>query len=438
MNNLNGSAVIVIGGGLAGSEAAWQLVKRGIPVLLYEMRPQVSTPVHKTEYFAELVCSNSLRSDDPSNAVGLLKEEMRRLDSIIMRCADTERIPAGSALAVDRDAFAKRVTTELMSHSLLTVNRQEMVDLDPEQYTIIASGPLTSERLAQSIQKLTGKQYFYFYDASAPIVTADSLDEGQLFWGSRYDKGDRDYLNAGLNQEQYEALVGAMLAARVHETKDFEEKTYFEGCMPVEALAARGRDTLRFGPLKPVGLSNPLTGQRPYAVVQLRRDNHAGTLFNLVGFQTQLAWPEQDRIFRMIPGLERAEFVRYGVMHKNCFINSPEILMPTLQMHSSPHLLFAGQLTGVEGYVESAATGLIAGINMARIYNRQEPLIFPAETAHGALCHYITSAESRSFQPMNVAFGLFPALPHRIRDRRERNRQHAQRALKKIEDYIGY
>lgn len=428
--------VMVIGAGLAGCEAAWQLAQAGVPVVLYEMRPQTASPAHSTPWFAELVCSNSLRAAAVENAVGLLKEEMRALGSLILRQADAWRLPAGGALAVDREGFSRSVTEQLKGHPLITVVAEEVQQLpDKAQLAVIASGPLTAPALAADIQKFAGEQSLYFYDAAAPIVHADSLDMERIYRASRYGKGEADYLNCPLEKEEYEAFWEALTQAETAPVHAFEKTVFFEGCMPVEAMAARGIDTLRFGPLKPVGLPRPDTGRIPYAVVQLRQDNVAGTLYNLVGFQTHLRWPEQERVFRMIPGLERAQFARFGVMHRNTFINSPQVLLPTLQARQCPQWLFAGQLTGVEGYVESAAAGLVAGVNAARLAKGLEPAVFPRESAHGALCHYITHAESKHFQPMNVNFGLLPPLEERLRDKKEKNKRIAQRALEGIKKF---
>jgi len=421
----------IIGAGLAGSEAAWQAARRGVPVRLFEMRPEKSTPVHQTGFFAELVCSNSLRAKALENAVGLLKEEMRRLNSIIMRCADEYSVPAGGALAVDREGFARAVTGLLERHPLIEVCRREYTDIG-DGFTIIASGPLTSDRLVEKIKEFTGREYMYFYDAVAPIVTLESINMQKVFWSSRYGKGEDDYLNCPMNEAEYEAFWQALAGAERAPLKEFEREKNFEGCMPIEILARRGRDTMRFGPLKPVGLVDPHTGKRPYAVVQLRRDNAAGTLFNMVGFQTHLKWSEQKRVFQMIPGLERAEFVRYGVMHRNTYINSPVLLRPTYQCKFRQDIFFAGQITGVEGYVESAASGLVAGINAALLAQGRETEAPPPETAHGALARYITAADPSNFQPMNVTFGLFPPLPEKIRDKKRRNAMYAHRALEKL------
>lgn len=421
--------VTVIGAGLAGSEAAWQIANAGIEVELFEMRPKVMTPAHHTSLFAELVCSNSLRAAAIENAVGLLKEEMRQMNSLVIRAADACRVPAGGALAVDRESFSQYITDAITNNPNIRVIPEEITTIPEGRPLVIASGPLTSPALSAAIAGLTGQEYLYFYDAAAPIVTGDSLDYDKVFRASRYDKGDDDYLNCPMNKEEYERFWHELTHAETAPIKEFEKAVFFEGCMPVEEMAGRGIDTLRFGPLKPVGLRHPVTGELPYAVVQLRQDNAAATLYNIVGFQTHLKWPEQERVFRLIPGLERAEFVRLGVMHRNTYINSPHILQPSLQMRNQPNILFAGQITGVEGYVESAACGLAAGVNAARLANSQETLEFPTETAHGALFHYITHTEPGSFQPMNINFGLIPPLAQRIRDKKEKNRQIAERAL---------
>lgn len=426
--------VIVIGAGLAGSEAAWQLAEAGIKVELYEMRPQVKSPAHHTEKFAELVCSNSLRAAAVENAVGLLKEEMRQLNSLIMKSADANRVPAGGALAVDRDGFSNYITEIIRNHPNVCVINKEITTI-PDGLVVIASGPLTSENLSQTIGKITGQEYLYFYDAAAPIVTSESLDMEKVYRASRYGKGDEDYLNCPMNKEEYEQFWHELTTAETAQIKEFEKTIFFEGCMPVEEMARRGIDTLRFGPLKPVGLAHPASGEVPYAVIQLRQDNFASTLYNLVGFQTHLKWPEQERVFRMIPGLERAEFVRLGVMHRNTYINSPQILKATLQMAEKPNVLFAGQITGVEGYIESAASGLVAGINAARIAVGNDALIFPEDTAHGALCRYITHADAKRFQPMNVNFGIMPPLQQRIKDKKVKNKMIAERALESLRKF---
>lgn len=422
------SAVVVIGGGLAGSEAAWQASRLGVQVTLYEMRPLKQTPAHQTHLLAELVCSNSLRAAALTNAVGLLKEEMRRAGSLVIRCADSNSVPAGGALAVDRRRFSQAVTDAIAGNPRITLIRKEIAEIPTFRPLVIATGPLTSEAFSRSLAAFTGEEYLSFYDAVAPIVTAESLNMDILFRQSRYGKGDAAYLNAPMNQEEYRRFWEALVSAEVKEPKAFERGCFFEGCLPVEVMARRGFDTLRYGPLKPVGLIDPRTGKEPYAVVQLRQDNAEGTIYNLVGFQTQLKWKEQERVFRLIPGLERAEFVRYGVMHRNTFLKGPRVLLPTLQMRKDPAVLCAGQLTGVEGYVESAASGFIAGVNAARIALGEEPLAPPAETAHGALCYYVGTSQSPDFQPMNVNFGIFPPLPQRVR-RLDKKAALAKRAL---------
>lgn len=424
--------VTVIGAGLAGSEAAWQLAERGIQVTLYEMRPQASSPAHHTEQFAELVCSNSLRAANIENAVGLLKEEMRRMNSLIMTCADATAVPAGGALAVDRHKFSAMVTATLEAHPNVTVVREEVTSIPDEGIVIIATGPLTAPVLGEKIKVLTGSNDFYFYDAAAPIVTAESLNYDKVFAASRYDKGDADYLNCPMTKEEYEAFWQALTTAEAVQPKEFEKEIYFEGCMPVEIMAARGIDTLRFGPLKPVGLVDKRTGVESYAVVQLRKENKDATMFNLVGFQTHLKWGEQKRVFQMIPGLEQAEFVRYGVMHRNTYINSPELLNHAFQLKKEPRLFFAGQMTGVEGYLESAASGLMAGLQAMR-YGRGEALIdFPKTTAMGGLSHYISAYEGSNFQPMNINFGIMEPWPGKIRKKKEKNALIAARALEEL------
>lgn len=425
----------VIGGGLAGCEAAWQIVRYGIPVILHEMRPTKSDEAHKTAYFAELVCSNSLRANNIENAVGLLKEEMRRLDSLILRQADLFKVPAGGALAVDREGFAASITDIISNHPLITVVNEEVTDLESLEGTVIvASGPLTSPALSEAIQKLLDAEYFYFYDAAAPIVAADSLNYDKVYRASRYDKGDADYLNCPFEtKEEYLAFWQALCTAELAPVKDFEKEVFFEACMPIEEMASRGEDTMRFGPLKPVGLVDPRTGKEAYAVVQLRQDNAAASLYNIVGFQTHLKWPEQKRVFGMIPGLENAEFVRYGVMHKNTYMNSPQLLTDKFNLRKNSKFYFSGQMTGVEGYVESAASGLMAGLHAARAILGLPEIDFTNETAHGALAAYISNSEVKNFQPMNVNFGLIAPLGQRIRKKREKNALIAQRALDTIE-----
>jgi len=426
--------VTVIGAGLAGSEAAWQIAERGVPVVLYEMRPVRMTPAHHTDKFAELVCTNSLRSNSLTNAVGVIKEEMRILDSLIIGSADRHAVPAGGALAVDRDGFSGAVTSALRNHPLIEVRNEEVTDL-PDGITVVATGPLTSPALSDKLRELTGEQYLYFYDAAAPIIEKDSIDMDKVFLASRYDKGDAAYLNCPMDEEQFDRFYEALVTAETAELKDFEKEIYFEGCMPIEVMAKRGKQTLLFGPMKPVGLKDPRTGKIPYAVVQLRQDNSAGTLFNMVGFQTHLKWGEQKRVFSLIPGLERAEIVRYGVMHRNTFINSPLLLEPTYQLKARRNLFFAGQMTGVEGYVESAAAGLVAGINAARLAQGREPVVPPRESALGSMAHYITTASPDNFQPMNANFGLFPPLDVRIRDKQRRYEMLAERALHAVRDF---
>ena len=432
--------VIIVGAGMAGSEAAWQVAQRGIKVDLYEMRPEKSTPAHKTEKFAELVCSNSLRGAGLENAVGLLKEEMRQLNSIIMESADINRVPAGGALAVDREGFSQYITDKVKNHPNVTVINKEIETIPQEDdaITIIASGPLTSEVLAKSIGELTGQDYFYFYDAAAPLISKESIDMSKAYRASRYGKGTADYINCPMDKEEYEKFWQELTTAELAPIKEFEKAKFFEGCMPVEEMARRGIDTLLYGPLKPVGLEDPKTGKRPYAVVQLRQDNAADSLYNIVGFQTHLKWPEQKRVFGLIPGLENAEFVRYGVMHRNTFINSPELLRPTLQYKDRDDLLFAGQMTGVEGYIESAASGLVAGVNAAYLAKGENPVIFPEQTAHGSMCKYITSAVAKHFQPMNANFGLMPPLEERIRDKKLKKQKIAERALEFLAKFKIY
>lgn len=427
--------VTVIGAGLAGSEAAWQLANRGIHVHLYEMRPTKQTPAHHTDKFAELVCSNSLRGNSLTNAVGVLKEEMRLLNSVIIRAADESSVPAGGALAVDRHEFAEKVTNYVKNHPNVTVFTEE-VETIPEGPTIIATGPLTSDKLSKQLKALTGEEYFYFYDAAAPIIEADSIDMDKVYVKSRYDKGEAAYLNCPMTEEEFNRFYEALIEAETVPLKEFEKEMFFEGCMPIEVMAKRGRKTLLFGPLKPVGLEHPETGKRPYAVVQLRQDNKSGTLYNIVGFQTHMKWGPQKEVIQLIPGLERAEIVRYGVMHRNTFINSPNLLKLTYQYKHRDDLFFAGQITGVEGYVESAASGLIAGINASRLLQGEDLVIFPQHTVIGSLAHYITSANPESFQPMNANFGLLTPLEEKIRNKQERNLRLAERALGEIRNFM--
>ncbi|MBY0097593.1 FADH(2)-oxidizing methylenetetrahydrofolate--tRNA-(uracil(54)-C(5))-methyltransferase TrmFO [Mesobacillus maritimus] len=432
---MTGKVVNVVGAGLAGSEAAWQLAKRGINVRLYEMRPVKLTPAHHTDKFAELVCSNSLRANSLTNAVGVLKEEMRILDSVIIGSADASSVPAGGALAVDRHDFAARVTEQVKNHPNVTVINEEVVGI-PEGPTIIATGPLTSEALSQGLKQLTGEEYLYFYDAAAPIIEKESINMDKVYLKSRYDKGEAAYLNCPMTEEEFNRFYEALIEAETVPLKEFEKEVFFEGCMPIEVMANRGRKTMLFGPMKPVGLENPKTGKRPYAVVQLRQDDAAGTLYNIVGFQTHLKWGPQKEVIKLIPGLENAEIVRYGVMHRNTFINSPKVLKATYQFKNREDLFFAGQMTGVEGYVESAASGLIAGINAAKIVLGESPVKFPAETAMGSMAHYITTTNPKNFQPMNANFGLLPNLSGKIKNKQERNEALANRALETIQKFV--
>ncbi|EEM94777.1 FADH(2)-oxidizing methylenetetrahydrofolate--tRNA-(uracil(54)-C(5))-methyltransferase TrmFO [Bacillus thuringiensis] len=428
--------VNVIGAGLAGSEAAYQIAKRGVQVRLYEMRPVRQTPAHHTDKFAELVCSNSLRANTLTNAVGVIKEEMRLMDSVIIRAADECSVPAGGALAVDRHEFAAKVTEYVKNHPNVTVVNEELTEI-PEGPTIIATGPLTSPDLAAQLKELTGEDYFYFYDAAAPIVEKDSIDMNKVYLKSRYDKGEAAYLNCPMTEEEFDRFYEALIAAETVPLKEFEKEIFFEGCMPVEVMASRGRQTLVFGPMKPVGLEDPKTGKTPYAVVQLRQDDAAGTLYNIVGFQTHLKWGPQKEVLQLIPGLENAEIVRYGVMHRNTFINSPNLLRPTYQYKQRDDLFFAGQMTGVEGYVESAASGLLAGINAARLVQGEEPVVLPSVTAMGSMANYITATNAKNFQPMNANFGLFAPLEKKIKKKAERNEAYATRALETIQNFVN-
>ncbi len=421
--------VTVIGAGLAGSEAAWQLAQRGIDVTLREMKPEKKTPAHETEYFAELCCSNSLRSDQLENAVGLLKEELRRLGSLILQCADATRVEAGGALAVDRHGFARMVTEQIRSHPHITVVPGEVTEI-PEGEVVIASGPLTSDALAERLQSLLGAATaLHFYDAAAPLVTAESVDMDKAWFGSRYDRGTADYVNCPMTEEEYDAFWKELTTAQEAPVHGFEDKMVFEGCMPVEVMARRGHDTLCYGPLKPRGLKDPRTGKEPYAVVQLRRDNADGTVYNLVGFQTHLKFPEQRRVFSMIPALHDAEFLRYGVMHRNTFLNSPRLLDRYYRLKAEPRLSFAGQMTGVEGYVESAASGFLVGVETARRLIGRPPVDFPRETAIGALGLYVSNPSVTMFQPMNINFGIMPPLDHRVKGKRNKNAELSARSL---------
>ena len=424
----------VIGAGLAGSEAAWQLARRGIQVTLREMKPEKKTPAHETAYFAELCCSNSLRSDQLENAVGLLKEELRRLDSLILSCADATRVEAGGALAVDRHGFARLVTERLQSHANITIVPGEVTDL-PDGEVIVASGPLTSDALAERLQALLGDDSaLHFYDAAAPLVSAESIDMEKAWMGSRYDRGTADYVNCPMSEAEYDAFWQALTTAQEAEVHGFEDKKVFEGCMPVEVMARRGRETLCYGPLKPRGLVDPRTGKEPYAVVQLRRDNQEGSVYNLVGFQTHLRFPEQRRVFSMIPALHDAEFLRYGVMHRNTFLNSPRLLDRYYRLKAEPRISFAGQMTGVEGYVESAASGFLAGVETARRLFGLPPVDFPRETALGALGLYVSNPSVTVFQPMNINFGIMPPLERRVRGKRNKNAELSRRSLERLEE----
>lgn len=424
--------VTVIGAGLAGSEAAWQLAERGVKVSLYEMKPEKRSPAHVSDGFAELVCSNSLRSDELSNAVGLLKEEMRRLGSVIMECADANKVPAGGALAVDREGFSNDVTEHIKNHPNIQVITGEVTEI-PNGRVIIATGPLTEGAMAEKIAELTGSDGLHFFDAVAPIVTLESVDMESAWFASRYDKGTSDYVNCPMTREEYDAFVKELSGAEEAQLHGFDDSGVFEGCMPVEVMARRGIDTLRYGPLKPVGLKDPKTGREPYAVVQLRMDNSEGTLYNIVGFQTHLRYPEQKRVFSMIPALRKAEFVRYGVMHRNTYLNSPSLLDRYYRLKSEPRISFAGQMTGVEGYIESAASGMLAGIEAANELAGREFTDFPQETAIGALAAYISGGSVGAFQPMNINFGIISSLGYRVKGKREKNMAISARSLEIID-----
>ena len=427
------TTVTVIGAGLAGCECAWQLAKRGIPVRLIEMKPKKYTPAHVSPDFAELVCSNSLRSDELTNAVGLLKEELRRLDSLILESADRNRVAAGGALAVDREGFAKYITEKIRSHPMIEVIEEEATEI-PDGEVVIATGPLTSDAMADTIQRLCPEFDLHFYDAVAPIVTLESVDMDSAFFASRYDKGTADYVNCPMTQEEYSAFVRELCAAREAPVHGFDDGAVFEGCMPVEVMARRGEDTLRYGPLKPVGLRDPRTGEDNYAVVQLRRDNAEGTLYNIVGFQTHLTFGEQKRVFTMIPALRNAEFVRYGVMHRNTYLNSPQMLDRYYRLRSETRIHFAGQMTGVEGYVESCASGMLVGIETAAQILGLEPVDFPQETAIGALGLYVSGGSVGDFQPMNINFGIITPLDHRVRGKRNKNAEISARSLQIMDE----
>lgn len=420
--------VVIIGGGLAGSEAAWQAANYGAKVTLYEMRPKEETAAHKTDNLAEIVCSNSLGSNDPLSAPGMLKQEMRQLSSLIMKVADEVRIPAGMALAVDRELFAQRITRLLSEHPNVRILREEAHEIPEDAICIIATGPLTSPKLSESITQLTRSKHLYFFDAISPIVDTDTLNMEKIFRASRYGKGTADYLNCPMDRQTYDQFFDALVKADRVQPKAFENIPYFESCLPIEVMADRGRQTLLFGPLKPVGLDDPRTGQRPYAVLQLRPENQHESCFNLVGFQTKLTYPEQRRVFRMIPGLEQAEFLRYGSIHRNTFINAPALLTKSLQLKKHPSVLFAGQLVGVEGYVEAAASGGLAGMNAARVLSNRPPIFPPPSTAHGSLLEYITSCDPKHFQPINTNFGLFPPLSAPVRDKQKKRQLIQERA----------
>ncbi len=431
----------IIGGGFAGSEAAWQAANRGIKVHLYEMRPVSMTPAHHTESFAEVVCSNSLGSTSEGSASALIKKELKLLDSLIIQCAEETKVPAGNALAVDRDNFSAKVTEKISNHPLIEIHREEVTEIDINKVNIIATGPLTSKQLTENIARLTGEEYFYFFDAAAPIVEYDSINRDIVFEQSRYDKGEGFYLNCPFTKEEYEIFWNELVKAELAPVKNFDvyddNKNFFEGCMPIEVMAKRGIDTPRFGPMKPVGLTDPRTERRPYAVVQLRQDNAAASLYNLVGFQTQLKWGEQKRVFRLIPGLENAEFVRFGVMHRNSYINSPKLLNPTMQLRNHKNIFIAGLLTGVEGYVESCAIGALAGINACMHLQNRELIELPETTMLGALSHYVSNTEiTKNFQPINSNWGIIKPLENHIRDKKQRNSSLMERAINDFSDFI--
>ena len=428
--------ITVIGGGLAGCEAAWQIAQKGIKVKLYEMKPEKYSPAHSSSELAEIVCSNSFKSMSIENAAGLLKEELRIMKSIILACADKTKVPAGQALAVDREKFSKLVTKEIESHPNIEVIRKEVNRIPEEGIVIIATGPLTSQSLSEEIKSLIGNDYLFFYDAAAPVVSYDSINMEKVFRADRYGKGDSDYINCPMERDEYERFYAELINAETIDIHGFENKKVFEGCMPVEVMAKRGIQTLAFGPMKPVGFINPKTGKQPYAVVQLRQDNIEGTLFNLVGFQTNLKWGEQKRVFSMIPGLENAEFARYGVMHRNTYINSPQLLTSAYSLKGRTRVFFAGQITGVEGYVESVASGLIAGLNAVQSLLDREYLIFPLETVMGAITAYISSGSLGQFQPMNANFGILPGAGGKMR-KEERNKFFAKRSLEKVTELIA-
>lgn len=429
-------SVRVIGAGLAGCEAAWQCARRGLAVELWEMRPVRSTHAHQTGDFAELVCSNSLKSDSENTAPWLLKQEMRRAGSLLMEVARETAVPAGHALAVDREVFARRVTEVIAAEPRITVRREEFTQVnEAEGWTVVATGPLTSDALSAEVARLSGSEHLYFYDSISPIVEADSIDMSRVYMAARYDKGTADYINCPMTREEYEQFMDALVAAQPVEGHDWEKLNYFEGCLPIEEIARRGRDTLRFGPMKPVGLIDPRSGKRPYAVVQLRQENLRADSYNLVGFQNHLKFGDQARVLRMIPGLENAKFLRYGQIHRNTYINAPTLLAPSLQMKAHPRVMFAGQICGVEGYVESIATGLLAGVYVAALARGAEPELVPRETAHGSLVHYVTGADPKDFQPANITFDLLPVLEPQVRDKKLRQQMRCERALRAFEGW---
>ena len=427
--------VIVIGGGLAGCEAAYQIAKRGIKVKLYEMKPKKFSPAHSNSNLAEIVCSNSFKSNSITNACGLLKEELRILDSLLIKIADENSVPAGQALAVDREKFSQAVTEKIKQMENIELIHEEITKIPEDSIVIIATGPLTSDKLAEEIAKITEQDKLYFYDAAAPIVEKESINMGIAFWGDRYGKGDSNYINLPMNKEEYLKFYNELIKAEIVTLHEFEKKEIFEGCMPIEIMAKRGEDTLRYGPLKPVGFTDPRTGERPYAIVQLRQDNKEGTLFNMVGFQTNLKFGEQKRVFSLIPGLENAEFIKYGVMHRNTYINSTVLLDNTYNLKKNNNIFFAGQISGVEGYVESISSGMVAGINAANMINGKEKMIFPAETVIGSLANYI-STENKKFQPMNANFGILPELPEKVKDKKLKYEKLANRAIANIKSRI--
>jgi methylenetetrahydrofolate--tRNA-(uracil-5-)-methyltransferase len=430
------AAVRVVGAGLAGSEAAWQCARRGVAVELCEMRPVRSTPAHQTANFAELVCSNSLKSDSENTAPWVLKEEMRRAGSLLLKLARECAVPAGHALAVDRATFAERVTEAISAEPFITIRREEVTRVADGEITIIATGPLTSDAFSQEIARLSGSDHLYFFDSISPIVEADSIDMSKVYLAARYDKGSADYINCPMSKEEYDRFCDALISGQSTEERDWEKLNYFEGCLPIEEIARRGRDTLRFGPMKPVGLKDPRTGRIPYAAVQLRQENLRADSYNLVGFQNHLKFGEQARVLRLIPGLENARFLRYGQIHRNTYINAPTLLSETLQMKNHPSVLFAGQICGVEGYVESIATGLLAGIHAAALASGSEPLPPPRASASGSLVHYVSHADTKTFQPANITFDLLPALDHKVRDRQERHRQQCALALREFDGWL--